>query len=50
MTCHKLLEKAAALKLAEQWGREPTEKGRLISRYQITELGVVALSNFKKKG
>ena len=50
VTCHMLLEKAAALKLAEQWGREPTEKGRLISRYQITELGVVALSNFKKKG
>lgn len=50
VTCYGLLEKAVALKFAEQWGREPTEKGRLIDRYQITELGVTALSNFKKKG
>lgn len=48
--CYRLLEKAVSLKLAEQWGRELTEKGRLIDRYQITELGVTTLSCLKKKG
>lgn len=49
ISCCRLLEKAVSLKLAEQWGREPTEKGRLIDRYQITELGVTTLSDLRKK-
>ena len=49
LSCRKLLEKAVSLKLAEQWGREPTEKGRLIDRYQTTELGVTVLSSLRKR-
>ena len=49
LSCYKLLEKAVSLKLAERWGREPTEKGRLIDRYQTTELGVMALGSLRKR-
>ena len=49
ISCYKLLEKAVSLKLAERWGREPTEKGRLIDRYQITELGVITFSGLRKR-
>ncbi len=47
--CYRLLEKAVSLKLAEKWGRELTERGRLIDRYQITELGVTALNSLRKE-
>lgn len=47
---YRLLEKAVSLKLAEKWGRELTERGRLVDRYQITELGLATLSDLKKKG
>lgn len=47
--CYRLLEKAVSLKLAEKWGRELTERGRLVDRYQITELGLATLSNLKKR-
>ena len=49
LSCYKLLEKAVSLKLAERWGREPNEKGRLIGRYQTTELGVTTLSSLRKE-
>ena len=49
VSSYRLLERAVSLKLAEQWGREITATGRLISRYQITELGVTTLSNLRKE-
>ena len=49
VSSYRLLERAVSLKLAEQWGREPTEKGRLIDRYQITELGVTMLSSLRER-
>ena len=49
VSSYRLLEKAVSLKLAERWGRELTVSGRLIDRYQITELGVTTLSSLRKE-